>query len=204
MKTVYVRPEHCIGCKHCEIACAVEHSKTKTLYAAISEEPSSTPKIHVMPTFGIMTYPGKCMHCDPTPCIQVCPSGAISRDKDVNTILINEEKCIGCGMSAIVCPFDAITFHPSWGVSIDREVATKCDNCFELITNDLNPACVDACKTGALIYGDINEIIKEERKDIAKTAIQLAAEVQVEAKVPELIKFWRDLALSMTLVGEKK
>lgn len=204
MKTVYIRPEYCIGCKHCEIACTVEHSKTKNLYTSISEEPPPTPKIHVMHTFGIMAYPGKCMHCEPTPCIEVCPSGAITKDKETDTILLNEEKCIGCGMSAIVCPFDAISFNPSWRVSIEREVAQKCDNCYERITNNLMPACVEACKTGALVYGDINEIIKEERKIVAKTATQFAAEVQIEAKVPELIKIWRDLALSMTKVGEIK
>ena len=201
MESVFIRPENCIGCKHCEIACTIEHSKTKNLYTAISEEPLPNPKIHVMPTFGIMAYPGKCAHCDPTPCIKACPSGAITRDKDTNIVLIKDEKCIECGMCAIVCPFDAITFNPSWRVSIDRDVAQKCDNCFERINKDLIPACVEACKTGALLYGDINEIIKEERKLMAKTATQFAAEMQIEAKVPELVKFWRDLALSMTKVG---
>ncbi len=204
MKTVYIKPENCIGCKHCEVACAVEHSETKNLYSAISEEPLPISKIHVMPTFGIMAYPGKCMHCDPTPCIQVCPSGAISRDKEIDTILINEEKCIGCGMCAIVCPFGAVLFNPSWRVSVDRDVAHKCDNCFERITNDLIPACVEACKTGALGYGDINIIIREKQRAVGKTAAQLAAAIPVEEKIPELLKVWRDLALSMSQVGEKK
>lgn len=206
MKTVFVRPERCIGCKHCEIACAVEHSKTKNLYTAIFEEPLPTPRIHVTPTFGIMTYPDKCRHCNPAPCMQVCPSGAIARDKETDTVLLNEEKCIACGMCAIVCPFDVITYHQSWHVSLDQEIAIKCDHCFERITNGLLPACVDACKTGALVYGDINEIIKEERKVIAKkvAVAETAAEEIIEAEVPDLIKLWRNLGLSMMRVGEKK
>ncbi|MFX1304027.1 MAG: 4Fe-4S dicluster domain-containing protein [Promethearchaeota archaeon] len=204
MKNVYIKPENCIGCKHCEVACAVEHSETKNLYSAISEKPLPTSKIHVMPTFGVMTYPGKCMHCDPTPCINVCPSGAITKDQEFDIILINEEKCIECGMCAIACPFNAVSFNPSWRVSIEREIANKCDNCHERITNDLIPACVEACKTGALSYGDINEIIKKERRAIGKTAAQFAAAVPIEERIPELLKVWRDMALSMTQLGEKK
>jgi len=206
MKTVYVKPEYCIGCKQCEVACTVEHSRTKNLYSAISEEPLPSRKIHVMPTFGIMTYPGKCRHCDPTPCIQFCPSGGITKNKETDTILLNEEKCIACGTCAIACPFDAISFHPSWRVSIDREVAVKCDNCFERISNGLNPSCVEACKTGALEYGEINDIIKEERKIVAKKVItaEFASEAKIEEDVPALIKLWRDLALSMMQIGEKK
>ncbi|MFX1519709.1 MAG: 4Fe-4S dicluster domain-containing protein [Promethearchaeota archaeon] len=206
MKTVYVRPERCIGCKQCEIACTVEHSRTKNLYSAIFEEPLPTPRVAVMPTFGIMTYPAKCRHCDPTPCIQVCPSGAITRDKETDTILLNEEKCIACGMCSIVCPFDAVTFYPSWHVSIDRQVAIKCDNCSERVINGLNPACVDACKTEALVYGEISDIVKEGRKIVAKkvAAAEFAAEAKIEAEVPELLTLLRDMSLSMKLAGEKE
>ncbi len=40
MKTVFVRPERCIGCRQCEIACAVEHSASKDLAVAVLERPA--------------------------------------------------------------------------------------------------------------------------------------------------------------------
>ncbi len=204
MKTVFIRPERCIGCRHCEIACAVEHSKTKNLFTAIFEDPPPTPRIHVTPTLGVSTFPVRCRHCNPAPCMQVCPSGAITRDDETDTVFVNEERCVGCGMCAIVCPYDAITYHKSWKVKIDREVATKCDNCIDRVKNGLLPACVEACKTGALVFGDVNEIIKEERSRTAKkiaTAL-VSAEGEVEAEVPWNIKMWRELGLEVSHGGD--
>ncbi|MFX1496075.1 MAG: 4Fe-4S dicluster domain-containing protein [Promethearchaeota archaeon] len=202
MKTVYVMPELCIGCKHCEVACSVEHSESKNLFAAIFEKSLPTPRIHVMPSIGLMTYPGKCRQCYPAPCINVCPSGALSRDKETESILLNEQKCIACGMCAIACPLDAITFHSSWKVSLDREIAVKCDNCQERIIKGLNPACVDACKTMALNYGDINEIIKESRRTVAQKVAVIETEIRPE--IPGLVRLWRDLGFSTMHVGVEK
>ncbi len=205
MKTVFIRPERCIGCKHCEIACAIEHSKSKELFTAILEEPTPAPRIHVLPTIGIMTFPDKCRHCNPAPCMQVCPTGAITRNKEIDTVLINGNRCIACGMCGIVCPFDAISYKRSWEISIEREVALKCDNCVDRLMKGFEPACVGACKTNALSWGEIEEVMREERKKIAeKIAIATtSAEELLEKPVPENIKLWRDLGLVIKKLGEK-
>ncbi len=49
MKTVFVNPERCIGCKQCQIACAVEHSQSKDLYQAVFEPVPPQPRILVAP-----------------------------------------------------------------------------------------------------------------------------------------------------------
>ncbi|MGQ4833827.1 MAG: 4Fe-4S dicluster domain-containing protein [Candidatus Asgardarchaeia archaeon] len=46
---------------------------------------------------GIIIFPDKCRHCNPAPCMQVCPTGAITRQSEFDTVIINEEKCIDSG-----------------------------------------------------------------------------------------------------------
>ena len=38
-KIISCRVERCLGCRSCEIACALEHSKSKTLRGAVRESP---------------------------------------------------------------------------------------------------------------------------------------------------------------------
>ncbi len=203
MKTVFVHPENCIGCRHCEIACLIEHSQTKDLFGALFENPKPHPRIHVEVGLDFHTFPNRCRHCDPAPCMQVCPTGALSRDKETGSVLVNYDKCIGCAMCAMVCPFDIISFHKVWNVSFDHEVNAKCDHCIDRQRRGEVPACVEACKTGALEFGDANEIIRNSRKDFTlRTTIALEGE---EAPaVPSNIKAFRDVMAKVAKIGPFK
>src|SRR5665213_3977267 len=90
MKTVFINPERCIGCLQCELACAVEHSASKDETTAFLETPVPRKRVHVqagpVPTFA---FPNRCRHCDPAPCLQVCPTGAIMRDEEHGLVLVN-------------------------------------------------------------------------------------------------------------------
>ncbi|MBW2010744.1 MAG: 4Fe-4S dicluster domain-containing protein, partial [Deltaproteobacteria bacterium] len=111
MKTVFVDVEKCVGCRHCEIACAIEHSQKKDLMSVLQDTPQPQPRIKVGLGIDFMTFPNRCRHCDPAPCRQICPTGAIYRDEESGSVLVKEDECISCGMCAMVCPFSAITFH---------------------------------------------------------------------------------------------
>jgi Fe-S-cluster-containing dehydrogenase component len=94
----------------------------------------------------------------------VCPSGAINRDAAEGLVLIDDGRCIGCAMCAVVCPFDVLTFHPlAEGPGPETAVAVKCDGCVARVRRDQLPACVEACKVDALVYGDINELVAAGR-----------------------------------------
>ena len=177
MKTVFVNPERCIGCLQCEIACAVEHSRTKDETVAFLETPLPRKRVHVqagpVPTFA---FPNRCRHCDPAPCLGVCPTGAIFRDDANGLVLVDDTKCIGCAMCAVVCPFDVLTFHPmAEGPGADVAVAVKCDGCVERVERGAVPACVEVCKVEALVFGELNDLVAQGRVRVTEAVLSATA-----------------------------
>ena len=119
-------------------------------------------------------FPNRCRHCDPAPCQQVCPTGAITRDDPLGVVLVDPGRCIGCAMCAVVCPFDVITFHPlAGGPGPQTPVAVKCDGCQARLERGQEPACVEACKVDALVFGEINDLVAHAR--LRETGAVLAA-----------------------------
>jgi len=161
MQTVFVNPERCIGCLQCELACAVEHSSSQDASAAFLELPVPRKRVHVEPgPMPTLAFPNRCRHCDPAPCLQVCPSGAITREAGLDLVLVEPGRCIGCAMCAVVCPFDVVTFHPlADGPAPDVSVAVKCDGCVDRVRRGEEPACSEVCKVDALVFGDLNELV---------------------------------------------
>lgn len=206
MKTVFVNPERCIGCKQCQIACAVEHSQSKNLYQSLAEERPPRPRVLVAPGIYLDTsFPNKCRHCDPAPCMTVCPTGAISRNEDMDIVVIDGDKCITCAMCAMVCPFDVITFYPSHEAKLDKPVAVKCDHCIERQRQGNIPACVDACKVGALVFGEVNELVKAARTKLAQTVSVAVGEIEPEtARMPAHVEAWRDLGQAVSQTGREE
>lgn len=205
MKTVFVNPERCVGCKQCEIACAVEHSQSKSLYQAIVEKPRPQPCIHVVPGLYLSTsFPNKCRHCDPAPCMAVCPTGAISRDPELDMVVVDGYKCITCAMCAMVCPFDVLTFYPSPAVKLDKDVAIKCDHCIDRQRQGRIPACVETCKTGALVFGDINDLVKDASLRLARIVSVAVGDMQPEMpRLPANVEAWRDLGKIISQTGRE-
>ena len=188
MKTVFVRQERCVGCRHCEVACAIAHSQSKSLIPAILEEMKSYPRIFVEAVDNYLKFPNRCRHCDPAPCMQVCPTGSLSREENTGSVLVDYLKCISCGVCAMACPFGIIEFRKVAKPAPDREVNAKCDNCIERLGEGGIPACAYACKTGALEFGEINDLIRVSRSDFTTRMItSRGAETEVPV-IPENIR----------------
>jgi carbon-monoxide dehydrogenase iron sulfur subunit len=209
MKTVFVHPERCIGCKQCETACAVAHSQTKNLFLAVFETPAPKPRIHAEPGLVLNTaFPNKCRHCNPAPCQAACPTAAISRPADhPEIVFLNPNKCIACGMCAIVCPFDVITYYASSAVPGRPVVAIKCDHCIDRQRLGEIPACVEACKVEALAWGELNELVKAARTRYSEIVSVAVGQVQSEMiPTPANIKAWHTYGAEVSQLnadGEK-
>jgi carbon-monoxide dehydrogenase iron sulfur subunit len=201
MKTVFVHPERCIGCKQCEIACAVAHSQNKNLFLAVFESPAPKPRIHTEPGWAMNTaFPNKCRHCNPAPCIAVCPTAALHRPPDyADIVMVDVHKCIACGMCAMVCPFDVITYYPVAAAPERQAVAVKCDHCIERQKAGLSPACVDSCKVGALEFGEINELTKAGRERYSETVFAAIGQTGEKApSIPPNVEAWRGFGAAVT------
>lgn len=205
MKTVFVNPERCIGCRQCETACAVAHSQSNSLFLSVFETPLPKPRIHVEQGIVLNTsFPNKCRHCDPAPCMGVCPTGAIHRSEEFpEIVLIDEQKCIACAMCGMVCPFGVITYHPSARVPNKTSVAIKCDHCIERQRIGDIPACVEVCKVNALMFGEANQLIQQARSQLA-IAVSAASATQQEAMAeqPLSVEIWRKWGASVSSLNE--
>ena len=192
MKTVIVRPERCVGCLQCRLACAVEHSRTKALAAAVGEEVRPQPRLRLYPGRLNFAFPNKCRHCDPAPCQEVCIAGAISRDAARGTVEIDPHRCISCAMCAMACPFGVLTYAPVGEAPERAAVALKCDQCPDRERVGRVPACVEACKVGALTYGDWQEAQEDKGREVARAFFaSLKGTDRAAPAPPECIRLWR-------------
>jgi carbon-monoxide dehydrogenase iron sulfur subunit len=146
--TIVARPERCLACKACEVACAVSKSRTRTLLGAIGEEPLPVKRIRVRRSESgpqPVSRPEHCLHCRDAPCLASCNVDAITRDPEERVVVIHDALCRGCGLCARACPFNAITMIRT---GTRKRVALKCTHCAE---HEGGPACVRSCPTNTLV-----------------------------------------------------
>lgn len=151
-----IKVEKCLGCKSCELACAVEHTDSKNLYTALHESPRPKSRVRVEQGAGF-AVPLQCRQCSDAPCMAICPTTALYRVDADSPVMLEHERCIGCTWCLLACPFGVITLDATGGAVV------KCDQCFERVQNGGLPACVTACPTGALEYKTVEEAVAEKR-----------------------------------------
>ena len=144
-----VNTRDCVGCKACEVACKQEHNlpvgpKWIRVYSAGLRETEGKLQLRYMVTH--------CMHCSRPGCMDVCPVQAITKRTD-GIVLIDEELCNGCKSCIAGCPLGVMQFDEEKGV------AWKCDLCVDRLTEGLPPACVAACPSHCIYFGDAQKII---------------------------------------------
>lgn len=164
VKAVLVDVTKCIGCRGCQVSCKRWNDlpgEQTTLNTEWTNPPtlSYTTYTHIQFKFDESASPPswqflnwRCMHCTQAACLEACPVDAIVKTSD-GAVVIQNEKCIGCKYCISACPFGIPQFDGQ------LEKVSKCHMCFDRINDGKEPACVQACPTDALVFGERSEII---------------------------------------------
>jgi carbon-monoxide dehydrogenase iron sulfur subunit len=118
-------------------------------------------------------------------------------------VLVEPKRCIGCAMCAVVCPFDAVTFHPlADGPGDGIAVAVKCDGCVDRVDRGEEPACTEVCKVDALVFGELNELVAAGRLRAAGVVLAAAGATPVEPLGGSPLAGWRAWGAARVVAAE--
>ncbi len=164
----------CTGCRACQLAC----KQWNNLPAKQTENRGSyqNPEKLSPTTWSLIRFDEvdsganrvkwlfrheACMHCTDAACVKVCSTGALYKT-EYGTVALDSGKCNGCRECVSACPFGIPQYDPS------SQKVYKCDMCLSRLDNGLEPACVKACPTGALQFGDEDEIMPAAQERVAE------------------------------------
>ncbi|TFG21523.1 MAG: 4Fe-4S dicluster domain-containing protein [Promethearchaeota archaeon] len=157
---IIVDPNLCTGCETCESVCSFVHDgEFQPINARIH-------RVRIEPIFNIALA---CQKCDDAPCIRACPEHALEKDPNTGSILVDDDKCNGCGFCIRGCDFGVISFH------METQKALICDLCEgmkeEFIDPEVGkrePQCIAVCPKEAISLKDVEQIGEETRIDAVK------------------------------------
>jgi len=143
MKRIYANEEYCIGCRLCEIHCLVQHSRSKKIIRVFRQETPDAIARVLVEEKGAVSFAVQCRHCEDAPCVDACMTGAMHVNEPDGAVLHDADKCVGCWMCIMACPFGAIKRDLHGG-----KIASKCDLC----AGEEVPVCVRNCPNEALVF----------------------------------------------------
>ena len=191
----------CNGNRRCVEACHEENNHdraTNNSYIRVLKIEGGTVSLDgavvdydgPVPASGAVYLPVQCHQCDNPPCVSVCPVEATWKESD-GIVVVDYDWCIGCRYCDTACPYHARRFNwhapevpadeinPDQGYLSNRirpaGVAEKCTFCLHRTRQGLQPACLEACPTGARVFGnlldpdsDIRWVVENKRLFILK------------------------------------
>ena len=203
--TMFIDLRYCDGCQsqgtapQCTTACIEGH---------YTPQPMEWIEVYEgdLAGGGTQFIPTPCQQCQNPPCVNVCPVGATFSSPE-GTVLIDQERCIGCRICMAACPYDRRFFNwgdppippeaaladysPDTQAPATRGTVMKCDFCPDMVRDGTLPFCIQACPNDAIWYGDLEEniatngveMVSASRFLTENSAYRLKAELGTEPRV---------------------
>ncbi|HET9489238.1 MAG TPA: 4Fe-4S dicluster domain-containing protein [Methylomirabilota bacterium] len=200
----------CKGVRKCVEACVAENNTgrdSSMQYIRVLELDHGDMNLNradhyyeaeTVPRPGKFYLPVQCMQCDNPPCVKACPVEATWQEPDGITV-VDYDWCIGCRYCMAACPYWARHFNwneptvPAEALNTDthflgnrprpRGVVEKCTFCIQRSRKGRQPACVEACPTGARIFGNLLDPNSDIRYVLEnKTVFRLKEDLGTEPK----------------------
>lgn len=175
----------CVGCDNCTIACNDQFiGNTYPGYSAAESETSQfwmnmkTIESGTYPNTKAVHFPVPCMHCENPPCAAAATGNAVFTRPD-GIVLIDPTKAQGQNqlLQQSACPYGAIYWNPT------LTLPQKCTFCAHRVDQGLKPACLLACQTNAITFGDLDDSSSDVSKAVAAGAQPLHPELGTNPKV---------------------
>jgi molybdopterin-containing oxidoreductase family iron-sulfur binding subunit len=171
----------CNGCRKCAEACHLENNHdraTNNSYIRVFEmdrggidfDRGNAHSDHPVPQPDKFYMPVQCQQCENPPCVSACPVEATWQEQD-GIVVVDYNWCIGCRYCEAACPYHARRFNwekpqipadeinPQQGYLSNRirpqGVVEKCTFCLHRTREGRLPACLEACPTGARVFGNL-------------------------------------------------
>ena len=145
----------CVGCSDCVVACQTENN----VPAGYCRDWVVEAVTGTYPDLSIELRSERCNHCEKSPCVSSCPTGA-SQYGQGGIVFVEHDECIGCGACIESCPYDARFVHPDGYID-------KCTFCMHRVEKGQEPACVAVCPTHCMYFGDLDDPNSEISRKIA-------------------------------------
>lgn len=155
-RAILVDITKCIGCRSCEQACKEAHGLPQQAEAKLS-----STALTVIEEHGDKFVRRMCMSCQDPACASACLVGALKKTS-LGPVTYDSSKCIGCRYCIVACPFNVPRYE--WSKLVPY--VKKCDMCYDRQVKGHQPACVEACPTGASIAGSREEILEEAERRV--------------------------------------
>ncbi len=171
----------CIGCRKCAEACHVENNHDRPSHQSyirvfemqkggIDFEKGTATYDHPVPAKDKYYMPVQCQQCENPPCVKACPIEATWQESD-GIVVVDYNWCIGCRYCEAACPYHARRFNwekpqvPANDINPNQSYLSnrvrpqggmeKCTFCLHRTREGRLPACLEACPTGARVFGNV-------------------------------------------------
>jgi Fe-S-cluster-containing dehydrogenase component len=174
----------CVGCKACVAGCkAANHmppeispdqkswnSGTWDTAKDLSGKTLNVIKVYRNGTMehkdreenGFAFIKRQCLHCVDPSCVSCCPVSAMNKDPETGVVSHDKDRCIGCRYCVFACPFQV----PKFEYDETFGQIQKCQLCKHLLAEGQLPGCVQACPTGATLFGRVDDLREEAHRRI--------------------------------------